>query len=105
MKYLSLKKWDDALKKDREAVILDVRTTEEYELDHIPGAQQINVNEPQDFMDKIKTLDKSKRYYVYCKSGNRSRQACQVLDFNGFKHTYSLQGGYETWKDNHVPST
>lgn len=102
MQYLSLKKWKQALKEDREAIILDVRTQEEYQLEHIPGAQQLNVHEPRNFMKEIENLDKSKNYYVYCRSGNRSLQACQVLDFNGFKHTFSLEGGYEKWRENPV---
>ena len=103
MQNLDLKDWENGIKQDKNAVIIDVRSAEEYETGHIPGAQQINVQSPQDFMAQIADLDKSTDYYVYCKSGNRSLQACQVLDFNGFSNIYSLEGGFENWKNHHTP--
>ncbi len=36
---------------------------------------------------------------VYCRSGNRSGQACMILDMLGFKHTYNLAGGMLAWKE------
>lgn len=97
MKKIDQREWEAAIQQDEDPTILDVRTVEEYTDGHIPGAQNINVQQPQQFMDEIKDLDKHKNYYLYCKSGNRSKQACLVMDFNGFKNLYDLAGGFEGW--------
>ena len=49
-------------------------------------------------MESIELLDKSKNYYIYCRSGGRSGQACQVMDSIGFGITYNLMGGMMEWK-------
>ena len=74
------------------AVILDVRTQREYEYGHLEGAILIDIYS-RDFKDKIKQLDKSKKYYVYCKTGIRSRSAVGYMRQNGFKDVCDLQGG------------
>ena len=65
-----------------DAVLLDVRTTEEYAVGHIPGS----VNLPLDRLSGIK-LDKSHPLFVYCHSGIRSRQACAWLNRQGYTAT------------------
>jgi len=97
MKSYSQDEWKTALQNDKNAEILDVRSADEYEESHIPGAKLINVQEPQKFMDQLKALEKSKHYYVYCNSGNRGNQACLVMDHNGFEHVYNLEGGIQEW--------
>jgi rhodanese-related sulfurtransferase len=42
-------------------------------------------------------MDKSKNYYVYCRAGSRSSQACQIMDQMGFENTYNLAGGFSNW--------
>ncbi len=74
------------------AVILDVRTQREYEYGHLEGAILIDIYS-RDFKDKINQLDKSKKYYVYCKTGIRSRSAVGYMRQNGFKDVCDLQGG------------
>ena len=44
-------------------------------------------------------LDKSKNYYVYCRSGGRSAQACAVMtQMCGFENAYNLLGGFMNWE-------
>ncbi|MFC2148231.1 rhodanese-like domain-containing protein, partial [Bacteroidota bacterium] len=43
-------------------------------------------------------LDKSKNYYVYCRSGQRSRQACAIMNSIGIPNAYNLMGGILEWK-------
>ena len=43
-------------------------------------------------------LDVSKSYYIYCRSGNRSNQACAVMQQLGFEKTYNLLGGFNEWE-------
>ena len=95
---LSQQDWTVKLNKDDNALILDVRTPEEFEAGYIPEAININIYEGQGFLDAVNKLDKSKNYYVYCRSGNRSRQACALMNNLGFDQAYNLEGGILDWK-------
>ena len=75
---LSQDTWREQLSKDKNAVVLDVRTTQELEEGFIPNAMHLDIYQGQEFMEKINELDKNKNYYVYCKSGGRSGQACAI---------------------------
>jgi rhodanese-related sulfurtransferase len=48
-------------------------------------------------MDGLQDLDKSKNYYVYCHSGARSVQACQIMETFGFNNLSNLLGGISEW--------
>ncbi len=95
---LSQQDWTTKLNEDDNAFILDVRTTEEFEAGYIPEAVNINIYEAQDFLDALNSMDKSKNYYVYCRSGNRSRQACAIMNSMGFDQAYNLEGGIMEWQ-------
>ena len=79
MNDLDQNEWVSLKEQTPDAVILDVRTEEEFESGYIEGAQLIDIRQPQEFMDSIQALDKTKSYFVYCRSGARSGQACQLL--------------------------
>ncbi|GAA0725696.1 rhodanese-like domain-containing protein [Aquimarina litoralis] len=89
--------WEDLIAKDDNAVILDVRTEEEVEDGFIPNMLNIDIRKGQGFLDEIEKLDKSKNYYVYCRSGGRSAQACTLMNQMGFETTYNLLGGFMNW--------
>lgn len=97
MKNISKTEWKKLITDDENAVILDVRTPGEFMEDVIENAILINILEPQSFMNTIEELDKDKNYFVYCRSGTRSVQACQVLESIGIKSTYNLLGGILEW--------
>lgn len=90
--------WADLIKTDEKAVILDVRTPEEVQEGYIPGAISLDFYLGQGFLDGLEELDRSKNYYVYCRSGNRSGQACAVMQSLGFTNTYNLPGGILDWE-------
>ncbi|MEX0273681.1 MAG: rhodanese-like domain-containing protein, partial [Flavobacteriaceae bacterium] len=46
----------------------------------------------------LQKLDTSKNYYVYCRSGNRSAQACAIMGSLGFGNVYNLEGGFMEWE-------
>jgi rhodanese-related sulfurtransferase len=94
---LTQEDWVSQFEADGNAVILDVRTENECNEGIIPNAINIDIREEQGFIDKIETLDKSKNYYVYCRSGARSAKACEVMNDLGFKNTYNLVGGFLEW--------
>ena len=89
------------------AVILDVRTSAEYEMSHITGAVNINVQDDS-FENRVDALDPDKTYIVHCTknpAGGRSSRALETLTSLGFKHLYSLEGGYVAWQDAELPLT
>lgn len=98
MEELNQEEWREKLKQDEDAVILDVRTEEEVEEGYIPNAKNIDIYKGQEFLDEIEQLDKSKSYYIYCRSGNRSAQACAIMNQKGFDRTYNLLGGFSEWE-------
>lgn len=77
-------------------IILDVRTEDEVKQGIIDGAMHINLFD-SDFRDQLEELDKSKTYLVYCRSGNRSGKACEVMSDMGFDNAYNLEGGILAW--------
>ncbi len=95
---LSQEEWSEQLQQDGNAVVLDVRTPEELEEGFIPNAINIDFYLGQDFLAEIEKLEKGKNYYVYCRSGNRSGQACAIMNSLGFKNTYNLAGGFMNWE-------
>lgn len=94
---LSQQDWVLQLKQDQNAVIVDVRTKEECSEGMIANAINIDIYEGQGFIYKIEELEKAKNYYVYCKVGGRSAQACSVMNQLGFENTYNLIGGMMNW--------
>lgn len=98
MANLTQEDWKTQLDNDTNAVVLDVRTDAEVAEGIIPNAIQINIYEGQGFIYKLEELDKSKNYYVYCRSGNRSGQACAIMNQLGFKNAYNLVGGILEWQ-------
>jgi rhodanese-related sulfurtransferase/thioredoxin-related protein len=81
---------------DKQNVILDVRTPEEFLAGHIPGAVNLDVT-ASDFEAKAALLDRSKTYLVHCASGVRSARACDKLNHLDFPNLYNLPGGFRAW--------
>ncbi|GAB1855855.1 rhodanese-like domain-containing protein [Flavobacteriaceae bacterium MHTCC 0001] len=97
MEDLTQEEWAEQLANDNNALVLDVRTDAEVADGIIPNAIHIDIHKGQGFIDEVEALDKSKNYYVYCRSGNRSGQACQIMEELGFENTYNLEGGMLQW--------
>ncbi|WP_103865034.1 rhodanese-like domain-containing protein [Aquimarina sp. I32.4] len=94
---ITQEEWQEQIANDNNAVILDVRTEEEVEDGFIPNMLNLDIRQGQDFLDELEKLDKSKKYYVYCRSGARSAQACTLMNQMGFKTAYNLIGGFMNW--------
>ena len=83
--------------------LVDVRTPAEYAEGHIPGAINIDWRE-DDFLEQAEAqLDKSRPLMVYCRSGNRSKQAAQKLFNLGYTNVYEF-GGIINWTGDVVTS-
>lgn len=84
--------------------LIDVRTPEEYAVEHLQNATNIDWN-GTDFVEEAKKLDQSKPVFVYCKVGGRSSQAADKLSELGFKEIYNLDGGIMKWKGKKTTNT
>jgi thioredoxin len=93
---IDAKSFAEKLKTNENPQLLDVRTPEEYSVDHIDNAKNVNWN-GDDFVAKVNSYDKSKPIFVYCKVGGRSAQAANKLAELGFKEIYNLNGGIMKW--------
>ena len=82
---------------DSTYVVLDVRTTEEFAEGHIPGTDlNIDVLEGNFTRKALKQLPKDKSVALYCRSGNRSKRAAQILADNGY-NVLELSTGIRGW--------
>ncbi len=83
----------------KDAILLDVRTPQEYAEGHIENAQLKNVFDNFDAVaeELAKKYGTDKPVLVYCRSGRRSMTAAQTLKEKGFKTIYNLQGGIIEW--------
>lgn len=100
MQEVTQREWEKLVASNKNAVILDVRTEEEVADGYIPGMLNLDIRQGHDFMEKLEALDKSKTYFVYCRSGARSQQACELMDQMGFETCYNLLDGFMEWEGN-----
>ena len=94
---LSETDWVKLHDESEESVIIDVRTDDEFSTGFIEGAVNIDFYMGNKFISEIDKLDKSKSYFIYCKSGARSGQTCELMKLKGFKKVYNLEGGILGW--------
>lgn len=78
-----------------DVIILDVRTPEEYEKKHIPGALLLPIDDLR-ADDFSKLPDKNSMILVYCWTGRRAEDAAKILVEHGYKHVYEF-GGLVDW--------
>ncbi len=78
-------------------IVVDVRTPEEYDHQHIKGALNINVFDPE-FDQQISKLDQSKPILVHCAAGGRSRTAVEQMQGKvKFPTVYNMSSGFSAW--------
>jgi len=97
MENLNQEDWRERMAKAENKVILDVRTPEECAEGKIPGAIELDFFKAENFKSEVEKMDKAKSYYIYCRSGNRSGQACAYMKSLGFENTFNLMGGMMEW--------
>ncbi len=76
--------------------LIDIRTEMEYKQGRIADCPNIDIYS-QDFENKIKELDKNKKYLIYCFSGSRTKAALSLMQSLGFEEVYDLSGGIQVW--------
>ena len=88
--------FEKMLNEDKNSVLIDVRTFGENKSLRIPNTILIDIHKPN-FLDQIEKLDRSKSYFVYCRSGGRSHSAYKQMKSMGFEKVYNLKGGIINW--------
>lgn len=84
------------------ALLLDVRETQEFAGGRLPNAVHIPLSQLESRGSEL-ARHVARPVVAYCMRGNRSRLACKPLAKIGFKDIYNLQGGYQAWKDAGLP--
>lgn len=85
-------------------VILDVRTPQEYEPQHLKGAINRNYYD-MNFDAKLDSLNNQKIYLIHCKSGGRSAKVFEKMKMKVFKEVYEMKGGISAWISNSLSTT
>ena len=92
------------LSQDSTAVLVDVRTPSEFNEGHLENALNIDWKDDS-FETRVKELDRTKTYYLYCRSGRRSAAAASRMNKLGFTRVFDLDGGIIEWKEEGLPTT
>ncbi len=85
---------DEFLKLAGDIYIIDIRSNQSYNNNHIPGA--INIPYEKLLVNPGNYLNPSIRYYIYCQKGMTSKKLVSILKRMGY-HVINVQGGYEEW--------
>lgn len=90
------------LQKDKNLVVIDVRTADEFKEGHIKGAKNIDIKQ-NDAISKIDKLDHNAKYIVHCRSNHRSKIAVDHMVESGFRTVYQMMDGMTGWNQNNLP--
>ena len=90
---------------NKEAVLIDVRTPEEFSEGFIAGALLINYEDTSFQNTMLFTVPKDAEVLLYCHSGRRSNEAKTILQELGYKNVAHLRGGILAWMAAHLPLT
>lgn len=87
-----------------DAIVIDVRESNEWSGGHIPGSRHIALNQLDKRLTELEKF-KTRPLIVVCASGNRSGSACGRLKKAGFEKVFNLGGGIAAWSDANLPVT
>lgn len=99
---LSVTEFKTKLDATPEAVLLDLRTSDEISKGTIPSATQIDYFR-KDFETEIAKLDRNKTYFLYCAAGGRSTETADLMQKLGFTKVFNLKDGFTAWKKAKMP--
>jgi rhodanese-related sulfurtransferase len=96
LKSVELNQWKNTYDNNKDYVVIDVRTQQEFNEGHIENA--INIDFYSDnFEDQLNNLDKNENYLIYCRSGARSSKSLALMKDLEFNHVLDLSGGIVGW--------
>jgi rhodanese-related sulfurtransferase len=87
------------ISKQQTPQIIDVRTPQEFSINHIEGATYVNLKD-DNHLDGLKSFNKTKPVFIYAIQNNRPDQLAQELHANGYTEVYELKGGIASWIGN-----
>jgi hypothetical protein len=99
---LSPKQLSDKLATTKNITLMDVRTPSEFSEGHIKGATNVDWN-GGNFENILSKYDRTKTYFLYCKSGHRAGLAAEWMRSHGFKNVFELNGGINAWQSDGLP--
>ncbi len=82
--------------------LIDVRTPMEFSQGNINGSVNVDFKNEEEFFNYFNELDKSEPVFLYCRSGNRSKNSAEKLINLGFLKIYDLEGGFIEWNLNEL---
>jgi|SRR5690554_949195 len=92
------------LEEDKDLILLDVRTPEEFAEGHLKGAINIDFY-ATDFQQQLAHLNPHQRYMVYCAVGGRSGKTGQMMEEMGFREVYNVTEGFAELSTKGIPVT
>lgn len=93
-KEISYKKLQEMLKNNRNIILLDVRSSQEFEENHLEDAINIPVFDLEENAEKV-LKDKEQIIIAYCSTGHRSRRAKEILETLKYTNVYHLKNGLD----------
>ena len=99
---VSANDFNQMISNDKSAIIIDVRTPEEFNKGHLRNSLNVNWFD-ENFDENLKIFNKDLPVLVYCLSGGRSSKANEKIQSLGFKNVYELDGGILEWRKNKLP--
>lgn len=99
---ISANDFNKMIRNDKSAIIIDVRTPEEFNKGHLRNSLNVNWFD-ENFDENLKIFNKNLPVFVYCLSGGRSSKANEKIQSLGFKNVYELDGGILEWRKNKLP--
>lgn len=101
-KHLSVQQATQWLASEKNVVVLDVRTPNEFRAGHLKNAVNVDYTAP-DFEQQLAKLDRAKPYLLHCAVGGRSTKSLSVLQKLGFRDIRHLDGGLQAWQNAKLP--
>lgn len=95
---IDVKTVQEKLLQEKDIILIDVRTVEEYKEAHLGNAILIPLQTLEEDITENKDISKNDEIIVYCRSGKRSMQAYELLKLLGYKNVSSMAGGIKEWK-------
>lgn len=95
---ISLDEWKNLYDNNKDYIILDVRTPEEFNEGHIENAINVNFYDTN-FKEQLMELSKDKKYLIYCRSGARSFKTLSLMNELEFNTVYDLESGILAWNN------
>jgi len=99
VKQLNSVEIQQTLAKNKQIVILDVRTPQEFASGHLKDAINIDIYK-EDFYSRIDKLNKKTSYMIYCRTHNRSGVTVKYMNQKGFETVYQMMDGFPGWTAN-----